>query len=295
MSMKQLEPAMSLDDQIENLKELGLIIDDEEGAKDFLNDVSYFRLIKAYNLGIKERNSDYDGNTTFEEIKELYLFNSRFRQMIFTKIEMVEVNLRCRLATFFSLKYGVDGYLNADNFSDMEHYEDFRNDMTKEIERNKKSPFVKNFKKHYEGGVLPLYALVELFSFGTLSKFYKNMKNEDKRDFAKQYYGIGYKYLESWIESIAFVRNICAHYGRVYNVNLVKTPKLYKEYTKQGISSLRIYATLICLNRLLPNDGKWDEFVDIIELLLEKYTFVKPELMGFPQNWKQYLKRNNDD
>jgi hypothetical protein len=26
------------------------------------------------------------------------------------------------------------------------------------------------------------------------------------------------------------VRNICAHYGRLYNVNLVKTPMLYKQY-----------------------------------------------------------------
>ncbi len=26
-----------------------------------------------------------------------------------------------------------------------------------------------------------MYALVELFSFGTLSKFFKNMKNEDKK------------------------------------------------------------------------------------------------------------------
>ena len=53
------------------------------------------------------------------------------------------------------------------------------------------------------------------------------MKHEDKKAVA-QIYGVKYTYLESWIEHIAFVRNICAHYGRLYNVNLSKTPALYK-------------------------------------------------------------------
>ncbi len=69
------------------------------------------------------------------------------------------------------------------------------------------------------------------------------MKNEDKKAVAKTY-GVGYTYFESWIESIAFFRNICAHYGRLYNVNLSKTPKLHAQYN--GISNLQIYAVLLC-------------------------------------------------
>jgi len=289
MEKKAIEPAMDLNQQIENLKELGLIINDEDYARRFLNDVSYFRLIKAYNLGLKEKNSKYNGKTTFEEIVQLYLFNSRFRQVLFTRIEIVEVNLRCRLATYFSLKYGPLGYLDANNFVSGLYFDEFKEDMEKEIERNKKSPFVKNFLENYEGGNIPLYALVELFSFGTLSKFFKNMKNEDKRDFAKQYYGVGYTYFESWVENIAFVRNICAHYGRIYNMNMVKTPRLYREYSEKGVSNLRIFATLICIKHLIPNDNKWDEFIQTIDLLIDKYNSVDIKLMGFPDNWKDLL------
>lgn len=97
----------------------------------------------------------------------------------------IEVNLRCRISNYFSIKYGVLGYKNADNFVNGLYYEDFVNDMEKEINRNSKAPFVKNFKTNYENGDIPFYALVELFSFGTLSKFYKNMKNEDKKEIAK--------------------------------------------------------------------------------------------------------------
>ncbi|MDE6470743.1 MAG: Abi family protein [Eubacterium sp.] len=286
--MKTLEPAMNIEEQIDNLKKIGLIINDVEYAKSFLNDVSYFRLIKAYSLGLKPKNSDYYKGITFEEIVQLYLFNANFRQLLFAQIEKIEVNLRCRISNYFSIKYGVLGYKDADNFVNGIYYNDFVEDMEKEINRNSKAPFVKNFKTNYENGDIPFYALVELFSFGTLSKFYKNMKNADKKAIASSF-GIGYTYLESWIENIAFVRNICAHYGRVYNVNLSKTPILYKQYIADGISNLRIFATLLCMNHILDNDNHWKDFVDQIELIFEKYPFVKPELMGFPNNWKDLL------
>lgn len=286
--MKTLEPAMNIEEQIDNLKEIGLIIDDIEYAKSFLNDVSYFRLIKAYSLGLKPKNSDYYKGITFEEIVQLYLFNANFRQLLFAQIEKIEINLRCRISNYFSIKYGVLGYKNADNFVNGIYYNDFVEDMEKEINRNSKAPFVKNFKTNYENGDIPFYALVELFSFGTLSKFYKNMKNTDKKAIASSF-GIGYTYLESWIENIAFVRNICAHYGRVYNVNLSKTPILYKQYIADGISNLRVFATLLCMKHILKNDNHWKDFVDQIELLFEKYTSVKPKLMGFPNNWKELL------
>lgn len=227
MALKEQQPAMSIDEQVENLKSLGLIINNEDYAKHFLNDVSYFRLIKAYNLGLKRKNSNYSDNITFEQLVELYLFNANFRQLLFSQIERVEVNLRCRIANYFSCNYGVLGYEDTNNFADSEYHKEFLNDIYEELERNRKSPFVRNFQNNYVDRKLPLYALVELFSFGTLSKFFKNMKNADKKAVAKLY-GVGYTYLESWFEHIAFVRNICAHYGRLYNVNLVKTPILYK-------------------------------------------------------------------
>ncbi len=198
------QPPMPIEEQVEKL-----------------NDISYFRLIKAYSLNLKPRNGNYYTGVTFEHIVELYLLNSNFRQLIFPEIEKVEINVRCRISNFFAENYGVLGYYDSDKY------------------RNSKAPFVKKFRENYEGGQLPIYALVEVFSFGTLSKFYKNMKNGDKKIVAKSF-GVGYTYLESWLESIAYVRNICAHYGRLYNAKLAKTPILYKEYSKAGIRNMRV-------------------------------------------------------
>lgn len=57
---KQQQIPLPVDEQIKNLCDLGLIIDDEEYAKSLLNDVSYFRLIKAYSLGLKPKNGRYN-------------------------------------------------------------------------------------------------------------------------------------------------------------------------------------------------------------------------------------------
>lgn len=47
--------------------------------------------------------------------------------------------------------------------------------------------------------------------------------------------------------------------------------------------------TLVCMKRLLPHDRHWNEFIDTIELMFEKYPAVKKQTMGFPESWKEIL------
>ena len=286
--LKRQQPPMTVNEQIINLRNNGLIIENEDYARSFLNDVSYFRLIKAYSLGLKVKNGMYNKNTRFEDIVNLYLFNSNFRQRLFIEIEKVEVNLRCRLTNYFCEKYGVLGYEDINNFSIPSNvFHVFFDEIQKEIARNSRTPFVKNYQDNYIDGKIPMYAIVELLSFGTLSKLYKNMKNEDKKAVAKTF-GVGYTYFESWIESMAYVRNVCAHYGRLYNNKLVKTPKMYKQYAEAGNN--RIFATLLTLKHILPNDRHWHDFVQTVESLIKKYPIVNLRLIGFPKEWTKYLR-----
>lgn len=283
---KEQQAPMTVDEQIENLKSLKLKIADEDFAKEFLNDVSYFRFIKAYSLGLKPRNGDYYPEVTFDQLVELYRFNSNFRALLFPLVEKVEINLRCRVSNYFCTKYGVLGYEDEKNFAT--YPEKFAQDIQREINRNSRTLFIRNFKENYVDGKIPFYALVEIMSFGMLSKFYKNMHSSDKKEIALMY-GVGYAYLESWVESISYVRNVCAHYGRLYNVTFTKRPRMYKEDIEKGLSNDRVMGTLICLKHLLPNDRHWSEFIASLEKLFEKYPHVKKEKMGFSDNWKEIL------
>lgn len=88
--LKQHQPPMTIDEQVENLKSIGLIIEDEEYAKKILNDISYFRLIKAYSLNLKSKNGKYGEQVTFGQLVDMYLFNANFRQIIFPEIEKLK-------------------------------------------------------------------------------------------------------------------------------------------------------------------------------------------------------------
>lgn len=293
--LKKHQPAMDVDSQIKNLKDLGLCINDVEFAKSVLNEVSYFRLIKAYSLQLKEKNSNFHSGISFEQILNLYRFNKRLRNLLYPLIEDIEIAFRCRISNFFGMKYGVTGYFDSNNFVDPNYHQEIIDEINNSISRNSMSPFVKNFRTNYEDGSLPIYAVCEIISFGTLSKFYKNMKADDKKAIATEF-GTSYVYLESWMESIAHVRNICAHYGRLYNNKLTKTPKLYKQYIRmndkrennQKIRNNRLFGILLCM-KYLENEKVWNEFIEELKSLFNIYSDVNISTMGFPADWEKLL------
>lgn len=43
--LKEYQPSITIDEQVDNLKSIGILINDEQYAKRILNDISYFRLI----------------------------------------------------------------------------------------------------------------------------------------------------------------------------------------------------------------------------------------------------------
>ena len=282
---KSHQAPIDVNEQIENLISLDLQIEDKDYAKSVLSRVSYYRIVKAYSITLKE-NGKYIEGTTFENIVDLYLFDMELRHILFSLIEHIEVYLRAVITNYFSLKYGNFGYKNLSNYKEKNYQIGILKELEKEINRNKKSLFIQNFKENYEGGEIPLYAAIEVASFGTLSKMYKNMKNDDKKAISTTF-GVDYIYLESWIENLAYVRNICAHYGRLYGSKLTKTPKLYKEYLKKGVSNNTIFASILNLKVLAENEY-YDDFYSKLSKIIDKYPLVDLKHLGFVNNWQTF-------
>lgn len=287
--LKEHQKPMTIEEQIQNLKDLGLFIDNNESAKSVLGRISYYRLIKAYSLGLKNPDGTYKSGSTLAQILSLYLFNSLFRSVLFPLIEDIEVQMRCSISNYFCIKYGVLKYKDSTLFQNKKYHDDFLASIKVELDKNSRNPFVKNFRENYVGGDLPFYALVEIMSFGDLSKYYKNMLSPDKKAIASSTFGIGYTFLESWLESLAYVRNICAHYGRLYNAKLSKSPKLYDQYIQQNISNYSIFAVLLCLQVLCKKNRHWSIFLDGFEECIKIYPCIDLSKMGFPENWRELL------
>ena len=112
---KSHQAPIGVNEQIENLISLDLQIEDKDYTKSVLNRVSYYRIVKAYSITLKE-NGKYIEGTSFENIVDLYLFDMELRHILFSLIEHIEVYLRAVITNYFSLKYGNFGYKDLSNY-----------------------------------------------------------------------------------------------------------------------------------------------------------------------------------
>lgn len=113
------------------------------------------------------------------------------------------------------------------------------------------------------------------------------MENSDKKKIAEAF-GVEYTYFESWIENLSCVRNICAHYGRLYGAKLTKAPKLYKEYLNQEVSNYTVFATILNI-KLLAEEEYYKKFHKELLNLIDKYPSVELKHLGFVNNWENLL------
>ena len=97
-------------------------------------------------------------------------------------------------------------------------------------------------------------------------------------------------FLESWMTSIAVLRNCCAHHARTWNRVFSIKPQLPSKLPNAWItgsvgSPSKLYPQLCCLQYLLNSIGVGVEFRKGLKALLAMYSNVDTDAMGFPKNW----------
>lgn len=282
--MNQIKQPTSYDEQVEKLANHGCIITDKEKCKEALKSVGYYRL-SAYFLPFRKSDGSYYPDTAFEKIYRIYEFDRKLRNLVFSAIEVVEINLRSSLSYYHAHKYGPLGYLNPNNFNQKHNAIKFEETIKKEIESNKKVLFVKHHIDHYNSQ-FPLWVVCELFTFGMLSYFYNDLHTADK----KKLMGACYKNTVSWLRCCTDLRNICAHYGRLYYRVFSAVPAGLQLKEAEGH---RLWGSVLALRELYPSVNQWNNgFVLSLESLLSEYNDDISLLhMAFPKDWSARLKK----
>ena len=111
------KPAISPMQQLELLKQRGLIILEESRALRFLEVVSFFRLT-PYMRPFQHSNNDhlFKNGVEFNQLTRLYDFDRRLRLLIIDAIERIEVAVRARISNVLGQKYGSHWYLDKSHF-----------------------------------------------------------------------------------------------------------------------------------------------------------------------------------
>ncbi len=168
-------------------------------------------------------------NIKFEDAVLLYNFDHELRMLLFDVIEKIEISLRTKLIYHLSPEFDPWWFENHDLFSDTQELVKTLFKIQEELERSK-DIFIREHKKKYKDDrrFPPAWKTLELTSLGSLSKLYGNLKNgiKSKDLIAKEYGTVNHTFLPSWLQSIAQIRNYCAHHSRLWNKNLPGAPKL---------------------------------------------------------------------
>ena len=298
----------NLDEQIEIFKSKGLVINDVKYAKSVLLRENYFFLTGYRHVFMKSDNpKDYMDGTTFEELYSLFLFDRRFRNLIFKNLLIIENNTKSIISYQLSKKYGYkeNEYLKTSNFDDTPEKANQVSDLIKKMKRQIRiNGGQHSATQHYISnyGYIPLWVLVKVLSFGIVSEFYQILKMDDRKQIA-DVYNLTVDDLTNYLPMLANYRNVCAHEDILYenktqrSINntvyhaLLGIKRVDGEYVK-GKNDL--FALFIILRQMLSTDdmknliNEMSSLIENLEYNLNTITIDKVlDRMGFPYNWKE--------
>ena len=279
--------------QIEMLKERGLLIQDEEHALKQLNIISYFRLANYLRpMEFNKVTHQLKPNSYFENALSLYYFDKKLRALVFTAIQSIEIALRTRMIHNVSMKYGAFWFMDNSICIDERMFQDNLLRIQHEVKRSKEDFIQEHFNKYQSPSLPPVWKTLEVISFGTLSKLYCNLSdNAIKKQIAREFNLPQHLYLESWIKCAAVLRNCVAHHARIWNRRFPLKPQLPHKLSGAWIDvshteQVKFYAQLCYLaymqDHIHPDNTFKKELLD----LLKSHPNVDTKAMGFPENWQ---------
>ena len=285
--MSNIKSPTTYQKQLDILKSRGCVIKDEPFCLEILRSINYYRLT-AYFLPFRQKNNTFKPGITFEKIVNIYYFDRELRRTLLSCIEEIEIFLRTRISYFHAHEYGADGYLNPENFSLKHNSQKFQELIKKEINNNRDSLFVKHHIEKYNG-VFPVWVITELFTFGMLSRFFADLKLNDQKILARELFNTIPKNIKSYLRCVTDLRNICAHYGRLYYRIFSAIP------ANTGVppeAERKLWGTIQAVKGLYPKPEAWNQtIIPELKNIFTKYDKnIELNHIAFPEDWEKLLK-----
>jgi len=294
--MRYTKAPLSFSEQAERLLARGLVADrDTLIAR--LEAVNYYRL-SAYWYTFRIPNDPDDRLmpiTTLEAVWDRYVFDRQLRLLVMDAIERVEVAVRTQVVNRHVLRHGPFGYLNRDTLPTIrvEDHRTFMDKVRKEAENSREDFVLHYFGKYTLEHDLPLWMACELLTFGGTLTLFRHVETDIKRDIA-HIFGVADKVLESWLITLNFIRNICAHHGRLWNRGMGNKapaiPRAHKHpqwHVPVAVATDRMFGVLTILFYLLKHVAPQSRWRDRLTTLFDKHPDVPLRFMGFPDNWME--------
>jgi abortive infection bacteriophage resistance protein len=179
---------LSYQAQIALLKSRGMIFADDNKALHLLENISYYRLSGYwYPLLADKQNHIFKSDADFEMGFNIYKFDRELRKLIITELEKIEVAIRSKMSYVLSTQYNNFWIEDATLFANRSIHQSTLSKIEDELNRSDEE-FIVSFKSKYANRYPPSFILLEITSFGALSRLYGNLKpGKPKKNIAKMF------------------------------------------------------------------------------------------------------------
>ena len=292
---------LTITQQVQSYINAGMTITSYKDVEEALKSIGFYRL-RGYSFHLYDNSTKkYVPGTKFDDILKLYQYDQELSILIFSMISKIEVALRVRLVEAL-LVHG-DALILQDSsiFKEKKMYWQNMSAIASEIARSNDVFIRHNFDKHE--GEVPVWARVEVLSFGTLSKIIKNLKTGPGSVcsiLAANYQYISkkgnvvtpsQKMFASWVQGVSVLRNMCAHNSRIYNRTIHTTPEILDadKITPPPLHN-GLYQILLAMKYLRSSNKEWTEFAEEVDKLIQNNnSVINLAAMNLPIDWKAHM------
>lgn len=277
------KPPLSIESQVKLIRDRGLVINDESELRYFLKNVSYYHLSIYFKLF--QSNDIFHTGTTFENVVSIYTFDNKLRFLLLELLERVEKSFKARTAYNLSTTTKQSHpHLSVEMFRDPIICNELQQMFIDEVSRSKEISIVHYLQTYTNPTLPPIWALVEILSFGQTVKYVKTLKRKYRNAVARTF-GADEQFVLSWMHSLSALRNNCAHHSRLWNREHLFTPRMdHRKYKSFFINSKQLFNQLVVLQIVLNEVNPTSSWLDKLVLLIDEFN-IDVAHMGFPADW----------
>lgn len=283
------KPALTYRQQVELLRQRGMYVEDSEQAAFYLQHLNYYRLC-AYWLPFESDHAShrFRPGTRFSDVLGLYVFDRELRLLVLDAVERIEVSVRSQWAYVLAHLHGPHAHLDPRLTRNLGRWRSALQRLSDEVHRSDET-FARHLVATYQEDLPPVWATTEVMSLGMLSSWYANLRPMPARRAIASVFGLDDALMQSWLHHLAYVRNISAHHGRLWNREFTITPALPKRKPSDlrhqfAETSRRVHNTLVVLLYMMDVVSPGNHWRHRLVQHLRRRNDVVTA-MGFPTDW----------
>ena len=280
---------LSIAEQVDFLLRRGIQVQCRAEAERILGHISFHRL-RGYGEPFYAQPEIFRAGVDFADIIERYNFDQELRNLLMDAFAHIEVSLRTQWA--YTLAYVRGGGRLAHQSTALfgKHHGENLSRLKKEYAQHPGA------KYGYRFDDCPIWAIAETMSFGNIVRWYSDTLRPARRIIA-QHYGIAENIFDSLLKHLRVIRNMCAHHEQLWDRTLVSPFRLPNNLG--SVKSVRclfnenavgkIYNAIIMIAYLMSLINPAAGWHQRLTALLNKYSRIPPERMGFPLDWQRRI------